>query len=416
MAKKASAAVRGASKGIEGTGFDSGEIVDHAKDIYGIDKPEPIPEPTVEPDPHLEVPAKEPEPEPVAAVAAVAETPPAEPTEDDETPAEPAETPPTDEPPEPAPEPEAVTEPGPTAEIPEVPPTPEPAVAPAPEPKPTAEEAMIHQMQKLRSRNDELERAAAISQTGAPPYQPPPAAPVTPPGTAPPPPPPIPYAEDGTAQMPDVNDPAFRAYIREAVAPTPVEQHQMAQAAIQQEFDIRKAAFVAEDPRRAPIADRVEQASRMVQLRGAEIMKRTGEKPQGLEQEAAFIERNGIGAEFRQYVPEIPAEGMTDFIDAMFWGSVQTQERYMRDFCGRLLAPETPAVPPKPPVQAQQMPAEIPPRLAGQGTPNLEREGKPGKQERLAELSAQKGADPHSFTPELNAEWSRLVKDLGFEV
>ncbi len=366
-------------RGLSGTGLEGDELQAKSAEDFGVKKPEPIPDPALE----------------VVAAPVEPETPPAEP---EETPAV-----------EPDPTPEPPVEPAaaPVEPAPETPP-----VAEAAEPTPPAEESvedkqtgMVGALSKLRSRNADLERELALARTApATPQAPPPA--VMPPSGAnrve------LAYDDDGKMMLPDPDDPNFRAYLQRAVAPSPADKAKAQAVADQQDFEAHRAAFVAKDERRGPVTERVFQAARMLDMRASQIIGQTGQKPDGPVAEAQFLEQYGIADEFRQYVPEVTAEMMPDFMDAIFHGSNRTRTRYMESLCAQILPPKDKA----PAATVQPLPAEIPPRLAAEGTPNLGRSGAPGKAEQLAALSKQKGENPFGFTKEQNEEMKTLTAEL----
>lgn len=237
----------------------------------------------------------------------------------------------------------------------------------------------------------------------------------------------ISWDSEGRPILPDPNDPAVRAYFRALQEPTPEErqieaqrQWQAQRLAEQREFEATKAAFIQEDPRREPIVERVQAASQFLDLKAQEVMNRTGERPQGGPAIAQFLERYGIADEFRRYVPEVDAEGLPLFLEIMFGQSNLLRRDYMTRLCERAFDAKPGAGGGKGAKQGstgqQFNPPEIPPRLAAQGAVQADRTGKPGKEERLEELSKELRENPFRFTKAMHEELKDLRKDLGIDV
>lgn len=237
--------------------------------------------------------------------------------------------------------------------------------------------------------------------------------------------PPIAWDSEGKPILPDSKDPAMRAYIQALQQPTPEELYQQArqqfeaqQLARQREFEAAKTTFIQEDPRRKPIVERVQMAAQFLDLRAQEVMDRTKEQPIGGEAIAQFLERYGIADEFRRYVPEVDATELPYFLDAIFSDSNLTLRRYMTQFCERILGakPDGEGSRKQQTAGQQFTSGDIPPRLAAQGLVQADRTGKPGKVERMKELSKIAGETPFEMTKAMHEELKDLRKDLGIEV
>jgi hypothetical protein len=419
-AKKAAAAPGPKLEPASGEGLSDKEIKDHMADAFGVEKPTqaqleedkdlgPIPGPAPDDDGagklEKEIPG--------AAVP---------------TPV----TPPT--PVEPTPEPT----PPPLAAVPDLPPG-----------TPPAEEdraGLIRDLQKQRSRVEELESALFMATQGVPGQQAPQPVPLPAPGGSvplPPPPPQyqqgvqplpppppipgvagqeqpvatpeIPFDPTGIPRLPDPTSPEARAWAEEARRADPQMAQLEAMRAQQRELIQMRNGFIQDHPEAKPLVERIEAGAAFLENQTRNYMHHYGERAQNLPELVAIMERYGIAQQFRAHVPEVTQEGMEDFVDAILGSSNHTKLRYVRDLCKQVLPP--PKVDPPPPVVPRQgvMPAEVPPRVAGMGQAQPEREGQPSKVERLTHLAQLKTQDPWKFTPQQNAEYEQLRSELGFD-